>query len=184
MNSSKSDAATGKHVPRGGPSGPPRSDSSRDARRVAILMLEVLGGARTPSEAAVEMGISEARYHMLEKRGLEGLVAACEPRGRGPVPSMEKELAKLLKKCEKLEHERMRYQALHRVAQRTMHIAALPSPVSKAKSKGGTRGRKRKRTVRALRAAQRLKQEGEGGGGPLHAPEPEAEGVERETPHE
>lgn len=182
MRSAKSDAATGKHVPRGGPSGPPRGGSSREARRVAILFLEVLGGARTPSEAAAEMGFSEARYHMLEKRVLEGMVVSCMPRGRGPVPSLEKELAKLRKKCEKLEHERMRYQALHRVAQKTMRIAAPPSLSSGAKSKG-TRGRKRKRTVRALRAAQRLKQEGEGGG-PLHAPEPEAEGVERETPHE
>ena len=182
MKSAKSDAAAGKHVPRGGPSGPPRGDSSREARRIAILILEVLGGARTPSEAAAEMGSSEARYHMLEKRGIDGLVAALVPRGRGPVPSLEKELAKLRQKCEKLEHERMRYQALHRVAQKTMRIAAPPSPASRAKSKG-TRGRKRKRAVRALRAAQRLKQEGEGKG-PLHAPGPEAEGVERETRHE
>lgn len=177
MNSSKSDAATGKHVSRGEPSGSPRGDSSREARRVAILMLEVLGGVRTPFEAATEMGISEAQYHILEKRGLEGLVAACEPRGRGPVPSLEKEMAKLRKKCEKLEHECMRYQALHRVAQRTMRIAAPPSPNSKAKSKG-TRGRKRKRAVRALRAAQRLKQ-----GTPSHVTETSAATRQGEAQH-
>jgi len=58
-------------------------DAGREARRLATLILEVLAGGRTPTEAAQALEISVPRYYQLEGRALRGLVAACEPRPRG-----------------------------------------------------------------------------------------------------
>src|SRR5262249_56517863 len=63
--------------------------ASRDARRLAAAILEVLAGVRTPAEAAQQLAISLTRYDIVEGRALHGLVAACEPRplGRGGAPA-------------------------------------------------------------------------------------------------
>jgi hypothetical protein len=45
-------------------------------KRQAAAILEVLAGARTPTEAATALAVSLPRYYQLESRALEGLVAA------------------------------------------------------------------------------------------------------------
>jgi hypothetical protein len=57
--------------------------ASREAKRLAAVLLDVLAGARTPPQAAEALGVSLPRYYQLEGRGLTGLVAACEARPRG-----------------------------------------------------------------------------------------------------
>ena len=57
--------------------------ASREAKRLAAVLLDVLAGARTPPQAAEVLGVSLPRYYQLEDRGLAGLVAACEARPRG-----------------------------------------------------------------------------------------------------
>src|ERR1700675_2184497 len=52
-------------------------------RRRAAAVLEVLGGAKRPVEAAENLGIALPSYYLLEARALEGLVSACEPKPRG-----------------------------------------------------------------------------------------------------
>lgn len=52
-------------------------------RRRAAAVLEVLGGAKSPFEAAEVLGIALPSYYLLEARALEGLVSACEPKRRG-----------------------------------------------------------------------------------------------------
>jgi hypothetical protein len=47
------------------------------------VILEVLAGMRTPTEAATVVGLSVPRYYLWEQRALEGLVRACEPRPKG-----------------------------------------------------------------------------------------------------
>ncbi len=44
------------------------------AKRSAALVLEVLAGVRTPSEASTALGVSTMRYYVLERRALEGMV--------------------------------------------------------------------------------------------------------------
>src|SRR5438477_8881944 len=61
-------------------------DKSREARRLAAAILEVLAGARTPTEAATSLGLSVPRYYQVESRALEGLLAACAPRPKGRAP--------------------------------------------------------------------------------------------------
>ena len=53
---------------------------SAGARRKAMVILEVLGGVRTPTDAAEELGIPTPRYYQWEERAVEGLVSALEPK--------------------------------------------------------------------------------------------------------
>src|SRR6516225_4436120 len=47
-------------------------DASRQARRVAAMVLEVLAGGRTPAEAAQALELLVLRYYQLETRALHG----------------------------------------------------------------------------------------------------------------
>ena len=55
---------------------------SREARRLAAAILEVLAGMRSPTEAAQALSISGPRYYTLEQRALEGLVDVAAERAR------------------------------------------------------------------------------------------------------
>lgn len=144
---------------------------SRDARKTAQLVLEVLAGVRTPTEAAKDLGVSTTRYYGLETQALEGLVQACEPRDRGPRKRPDKRIAELEQQVASLEKECARRQALLRVAQRAVGVSAPASSKRKASGKKAevkrTPGkRKPKRpTVRALRAAKSLESSAEPTGG-------------------
>jgi hypothetical protein len=122
------------------------------AKRQAAAILEVLAGARTPTEAATALAVSVPRYYQLESRALEGLVAACMPKPKGRVKSPVSEAASLRRQNEHLQREVTRQQALVRVAQRTV---GLPPPALPAKNAVGKR-RCRRRTARALGVARRL----------------------------
>src|SRR5690348_2199749 len=80
-------------------------ESSRDARRLAAAILEVLAGARTPAEAATALGLSLPRYYQLEAQALRGLLAACAPRPHGRQPSAEGEVRALRQEAERLRRE-------------------------------------------------------------------------------
>ena len=134
--------------------GPAVEGGSREARRLAAAILEVLGGARLPSEAASALGTSLPRYYLLETRALEGLVEACEPRPIGRVRSPESELTAVQNDLARLKRENARLSSLVRVAQRTIGLAAPPPPKPSA---DGKKKRKRKPSVRALRAVEHLK---------------------------
>ena len=125
-------------------------EASRQARRVAAMVLEVLAGARTPSEAAQALEVSVTRYYQLETRALRGLLSACEPIPKGRVPSLAHELARLQRDKERLQRAVLGQQALVRAAQRTVGLSPPPAPVKKAGKKT------RRRLARALPVAARL----------------------------
>jgi hypothetical protein len=134
-------------------------DASRDAQRLAAAILEVLAGARTPSQAAEALGVSLPRYFQLETRAMHAVVASCEPRPRGPARNPEKELLALARQHERVQRELTRQQTLVRMAQRTSGLAPPKSaPVSSAGAK--SKKRRRRPLVRALRAAAQLQQQG------------------------
>jgi hypothetical protein len=133
---------------------------SREAKLAATAVLEVLAGVRTPNDAAVVTGLSLARYYLLEQRALEGLVAACEPRGDGRISGPRCRIAALEKEVSRLRQECTRHQALARAAQRTISLPSLavPKPVVKSSGKAaGKAARKRRPAVRALKALTVLK---------------------------
>jgi hypothetical protein len=127
----------------------------REVRRVAAAVLEVLAGARTPTEAAQALGMSVPRYYQIESQALKGLLAGCTPKARGPGRSVDKELHKLRHENQRLQRELSRQQALARAAQRT--IGLTPPPVCPPAAKGSKKSRKR-RVARALSVAARLQQ--------------------------
>lgn len=142
--------------------GPRVEGGSRDARKIAVLVLEVLGGQRTPTDAATALGVSTTRYYGLESQALEGLVTACEPRRRGPGKSMAKEVERLKRQVDHLEKELARRQALLRLSHRAVGIpAARPTrqvPANDAKDETKRKRRRKRATARALRAARQLRQ--------------------------
>jgi hypothetical protein len=121
---------------------------SREAMRRAAVILEVLAGTASPAEAAQALGISTPRYFVLESRAIGALVSGCEPRPRGYVKTADKQIEALRKEQTKLQSACARYQALARVARRTVGVT-LP--------KTNPKGRRRRPVVRALRLAKGLK---------------------------
>lgn len=144
-------------------------EPSREAKRLAAVLLDVLAGARTPPQAAEVLGVSLPRYYQLEDRGVNGLTRACEARPRGRQADAQTELQALTKENERLKRELGRYQSLVRLTQRTVGV---PPPAAPAKATG--KRRRRKPMVRATRRAERLRAEAEpaaGADGPGAGPE-------------
>jgi len=128
---------------------------SRDARRLAAVLLEVLAGMRSPADAAGLVGVSLARYYALENRALQGLLAACEPRARGRRANPERETAKLRAEVERLERSNARSQALLRLSQRAIGVTP-PAPAKPDSTKGK---RPRRPVARGLQVATKLRSE-------------------------
>jgi hypothetical protein len=129
-------------------------DRGADAKRLAAAILEVLAGARTPTEAATALGLSVPRYYQVEAQALRGLLEACEPKARGRVRLIKTEVDTLRKENQRLQRDLTRHQSLARAAQRAVGLSP-PAPVV---NKAGKKPRKR-RVARALSVAERLKQE-------------------------
>lgn len=129
-------------------------DRGAQAKRLAAAILEVLAGARTPTEAAATLELSVPRYYQLETQALRGLLEACEPRPKGRVRTAKTEVQTLTKENQRLQRELTRHQALARAAQRAVGL----SPPTPTVAKNGKKPRKR-RVARALSVAERLKQD-------------------------
>ena len=129
---------------------------TNEANRLAVVILEVLAGERTPAEAAEVLGVATPRYYQLESRALQGLVAALEPRPQGKQPSPEKRMAKLEKALDEARREGIRLQALVRAAQRSLGIKTPAAINGKASDKDGAGRKKRRPAVGALKAARAL----------------------------
>jgi hypothetical protein len=129
-------------------------DRRAQAKRLAAAILEVLAGARTPTEAAATLELSVPRYYQLEAQALRGLLEACEPKPKGRVRTIKTEVEELRKENQRLQREMSRHQALARAAQRAVGL----SPPTPTVNKNGKKPRKR-RVARALSVAERLKQD-------------------------
>ena len=131
---------------------------SREANRIAVAILEVLAGTRSPAEAATALKVPLPRYYILETRALEGMVVACEPKPLGKQPSPQTRIAALEKELQQARRECARQQALVRAAQRSVGLPAAETQKGKTSSKRDHRGRKKRRpVVRALKAAETLR---------------------------
>ncbi|HMH52282.1 MAG TPA: hypothetical protein VK548_18735 [Candidatus Acidoferrum sp.] len=137
------------------------------AKRSAALILEVLAGLRTPTEASEALGVTAMRYYVLERRALEGMVQALQPRPKGKRRRPEDALQEAGREKVRLEREMGRLQALVRAAQRTM---GLPPAPSREKRKGDKR-RRRRPQVRAVKAMALLRTPAPEAGPTAKAPE-------------
>jgi hypothetical protein len=132
------------------------SGGSSEANRFAVVILEVLAGGRTPTDAAKTLGVTLPRYYQLEVRALAGLVAALEPRPKVRQPSLQGRIAQLEKALAEARRECLRQQALVRAAQRNLGIKPPSLAENKPAEKDGAGRKKRRPTVRALKAARLL----------------------------
>src|SRR3984957_5805973 len=89
-------------------------DRGVEAKRLAAAILEVLAGARTPTEAATALGLSVPRYYQVESRALAGLLSACEAKPKGRTANPDKEAAQLRQENQRLQREVTRNQSLAR----------------------------------------------------------------------
>ena len=112
---------------------------SRDAQRLAVAILEVLAGVRTPTEAAAVLSLSLPRYYLWEQRALEGLVRACELRPVGKAAHERHQVAVLEKEVIRLRQDCARHQALARASQRTIGLAPSGPPATKPAAKPGSK---------------------------------------------
>jgi hypothetical protein len=135
--------------------GPALHAGSSETKRLATAILEVLAGVRSPADAAKTLEISLSRYYLLEQRALAGLLAACEPRTKGPPPSAAREITKLQRELASSQRECARHQSLLRAAQRAVGLAP-PQPSKPADKNGGKKTRRRRPAARALRAARAI----------------------------
>lgn len=128
-------------------------DGSKDVKRQVALILEVLGGLRTPAEAFEDMGVSLQRYYVLEARAIQGMVDALEPRSRGRKSSGAAQVEALKREKKELEQELARVQSLLRTTRRVM---GLPSLTQKRKEEARTKPRKRKAAKPRVRAKKAI----------------------------
>lgn len=153
--------------PRVGPKTPPTPKTTRpgaglkgspEAKRKASVVLEVLGGLRSPTNASAVLGVSVQRYYMLEVRALQGLLAALDAKPKpGGQPSPETALRRVMAERDRLERELLRAQALLRVAQRAVGLPPPAQPTPKDGKAGKGKRKTRTPTVRARRAADTLR---------------------------
>lgn len=138
-----------------------RASADSETNRRAAIILEVLAGVRTPSDAAESLKISVNYYYVLERKAVQGLVAACRPAPKGPPgPTVKTQLERLKRELEQCRHECQRQSALVRATERAIGIRAS-STTKTATRKGGKlpKGkRRRKPAVRALQAAATLRE--------------------------
>lgn len=138
-------------------------NSSSEANRRAAIVLEVLAGIRTPGQAAEALKLSVNYYYVLERKALQGLLAACRPSPKGPPgPSLERQLQQLQLQLAQCRNECQRQAALVRATQRAVGLPApaapKPQPSKKSDAKTTRKRRRRRPSVRALRAAAKLRQ--------------------------
>lgn len=145
----------GKPVPTPAVRAAQRLDQAGErARRLAALVLDVLGGNRSPGEAAQAMGLSVARYYVLEQRAVHGLVTACAaPPTRGPGTDPQRQVQRLEAENRRLTQALARQQAIVRSTQRAL---GLTQPRPPQPAPGGKAKRKRRPMVRALRQSRRV----------------------------
>jgi hypothetical protein len=157
---------------------PPATTLSQ-AQRFAATILEVLGGLRSPPEAAEVLGISLPRYYQLEARALEGLVVALAPRPQGKQPSLQIRLNALEKQLEAARRQCSRQEALVRVTQRALGLATAAKPSEPRDARGR---KKRRPVVRALKAARTLQAQSQTVDG-KNAVQTETTSLQQATPH-
>ena len=149
---------------------PPEAAASPQARRIATVLLEVLAGLRSTSDAARTLEVTPVRYYAIETRAIGGLIAACEPRPSGIQPEVRDahELTRLREQMRRQGQELNQVRSVLRTTQRQLGVATAPEPPPNGMpgklgkpgkdGKPATKRKVRRPTVRALTMVHRLLQ--------------------------
>jgi len=113
---------------------------SDTAKRIAVVLLEVLSGVCGATEGSRRLNISLTRYYALETRALQALLHALEPRPRGR--AVQADGVSMQRERQRLEGEVLRLQALVRTMQRAIAVAPAPKDATRRRRKITPRARK------------------------------------------
>jgi hypothetical protein len=122
----------------------------RGAQRTAAVILEVLGGLRTASAASEALSLPVARYYVLERRAVMGMVQALGPRPRGRPRSDEERVRQLTAEVERLRGEVTRVESLYRIAQRAIGVPTDPARSTPGGALNRSHGRSKPRARKIL----------------------------------
>ena len=132
--------------------GPTTLRGSKRARQIIVAVLETLAGELGTTDAAEKLGVSLSRYYQLEARALAGMLAAVEPRAKGPQKTPEREIQALRAEKQALAKELRRHQALLRAAHRSVGLPLggpkAASSKGRVRAKRGSRGKTVLQTLR------------------------------------
>jgi hypothetical protein len=121
-----------------GPSIVDHIDGPDEARKRVKLILEVLGGERSVDEACSELGISPARFYVLQTTMLTAAIEAFAPKPRGRPPQTispdELRIEALMQRNLELEHE--------------LSLARVRGEIAMTMPEALERGRKKKRGLK------------------------------------
>jgi hypothetical protein len=120
------------------------------ARRTATVILEVLGGLRTATAASEVLSLPLARYYVLERRAVLGMVQALGPRPRGRPRSDEERMRQLTAEVERLRAEVTRVESLYRITQRAIGVPSELARPGATATRGRSQGRSKPRVKRIL----------------------------------
>jgi hypothetical protein len=141
--------------------GPSTLKGSKRARQITTAVLEALSGEVGTTEAAEQLGVTLSRYYQLETKALAGMLAAVEPRTKGPQNSPDREIKALRAETKTLRKELRRHQSLLRAARRTV---GLSTKKTKARTTKGPRRAKRGSRGKTVLQTLRPTDDAEGGG--------------------
>ena len=111
-------------APRAKRAGPTTLAGSAPAKRIAVVLLEVLSGVCGPAEGSRRLGLSLTRVLCARNAGAAGLAPGARAAPTGPDREGEAEAAR--RDHQRLEREVLRLQALVRATQRAVALAPPP----------------------------------------------------------
>ena len=129
---------------------PPMTGTAQAKQRAAII-LAVLSGDCPLAEASRRLGIKSATYYALERRALQGFIAALEG------AKERHRMTAITRQHVQLEQEVLRLQALVRATQRAAGLPPPPKP-TKRRRKSPPRARKMIAQLRASDASASIEE--------------------------
>ena len=111
------------------------------AKQRAVVLLEVLSGACGIADALSRLGVSATHYYAFERRALQAMLQALEPKPRGHQARADP------REQRRASEEVLRLQALVRATQRAVSLVPAPKP----------KGRRRKSAPRARKVIAQLR---------------------------
>lgn len=127
-----------------------RLSGETSAKRRLRVILASLTGAMTIEEACRELGIGEARFHVLRHEALEGALAALAPKrtGRPPIPApteVERRLAEQRTEIEHLKLDLYASRIREKLALTMPHVLHLDDEGAPAPAEKKSRRHRRRR---------------------------------------
>lgn len=113
-----------------------RQDLDAMAKRRCLMLLSVLSGQQTVSEAIADAQISVGTYYQLETRALSAMMTALTPDASNEgVPSSWKTISRLEARVKQLEQDKRRLERLLSLTKKVVRPGPMTTPRSSKRSK-------------------------------------------------